>query len=571
MRGNSKLRHFLLMSLTLLFYQNCGNFSSNEQGLEAGSSALSGVQFKCTDDSLASETKSLVLNKTQYINSIQDLFGEAVLQSVTGQLSALSDVVNDLDSFERQSLISSSVVNSYNMLAESISDIVVADLKLREKVFGSCSLQSSPPLSCIENYIDNFSTKILRRPLTETEKTFVRSLANGSGDFKVNFASVLAYHLQSPYFLWRLELGSENSQPDEKINLSQYDIASRISFSATDSIPDEALFLAAKGGELSSLAAIKSHTMRLLKSPRGQKKVSKALNWWAQSDRTADLSQLPSALLNGVTLEGISEAMTSEAEEFVQKTIFVENGSFRDLLTSRVSYAKHPGLAAIYGHAPALQGSAQFNNRRQGLLMRAPFLSHNSGRTPLIHRGVHFQKRFLCNTIPSPTVDIADDRESDALSHDELLSTSNREAIAHQTRSSTCMGCHSVINPTGFLFENFDPLGRIRQSEKIFDNDGVFVRDISVITNTEVPLSGGEWATMSDAFDLITYVATSEEGSACVTKNLFRYFNEKKESAQDSCELNRTFELIKDDQRPIIEALTELIANEHIGEKVYSP
>jgi hypothetical protein len=553
----------------MFLYQNCGGFKSAEDGASVSSSSFGSVSFKCSDDSLASTSKSLMLSKLQLSNAIEDLFGASVLNAVSNELSSLSEPVNNQDTNERLSLIGASDGDSYMAIAYAVATQVVNNKARREAVFGACSSLASPAVNCIDGFINNFAKRILRRPLSLSESSFTKNLANSGGSYITNLEAILAYHLQSPYFLWRLELGEGGTHTPEKTYITQYEIATRIALAATDSIPDQILLMAAEQGQLNSMSVIRSQTQRLINTKRGQDKVIRMMSWWSLANRPSDIANLPADLASSLNLNGLTNAMSDEANLFIKDIIYNSGGSFSDLLTSKKSFASHDGLASIYGHAPVTDGQpVQITERRQGLLMRASFFTHDTPRTSIIHRGVDFQKRFLCKTIPSPNVDIVGERDADALTHDELLNTSNREAIAHQTKSPVCMGCHSVINPTGFAFENFDSFGRLRQVEEVYDQ-GLFVRNIAINTATSVPFPGNTLLEVQDAYDLISGVAHSSAGTACIAKTAYRYINEKMETESDNCELKRAQDFFGNEDKPILDALIEIIANEHIGEKVH--
>ncbi len=564
--GLKKIIQLTLLFFTIVLYQNCGGFQSAE---DAGLESLGTVSFKCTDDSQTSETKSLMLSKNQMANAIEDLFGSDTLSNVSGALSAVPSPVNDSTTHARRSLISSSEVDAFHTLAEVVAADVVGDQNKRESIFGACSSMATPAATCIDGFINGFAKRIFRRPLTANEQNYIRGLANSGGDYLVNITSILSYSLQSPFFVWRLELGGNGNHTTEKTFLTQYEIAARISFATIDSVPDQELMDAADQGALSNLAQIKLHTERLLKSNRGQEKVADMLAWWSLADRAKDVSNLPNQLSAGINLNGLNQAMVDEARAFIKHVVFTEQGSFKELLTSKKSFASHTGLATIYNHTPVTGPPETMGDRRQGLLMRASFLTHDTYRTSIIHRGVDFQERYLCNSIPSPNVDIVGDRDNEVLTHDELLQTMNREAIAHQTASPICMSCHSVINPTGFAFENFDSFGRVRSEEMIFEDDGSFVRTLPIDTATEIPMPGDQVVPVADAYDLITRMVESGEGAACLSRNLYRFVNEKREQRVDNCELKHVYESLQSPDQPIINAIVDLIANEHVGEKVH--
>ncbi|MEK7355027.1 MAG: DUF1592 domain-containing protein, partial [Bdellovibrionota bacterium] len=433
----------------------------------------------------------------------------------------------------------------------------------REAVFGACSSLASPPVTCIDGYLGGFAKKILRRPLTTEERALAKAIANSGGSYQTNLAAVLSLHLQSPFFTWRIEIGNDTQSSATDFLLTQYEIASRISYEAADMPPDQALMGAADRGELSDLENVKIHVGRLLKTPYGREKVQNSLMRWSLSDRVANVDSLPAALKQDVDTTGLDEAIMNEARAYVDYMLFTKNASYADLITSKVSFAAHAGLAKIYEHAPVTGAPATFGGRRQGLLMRSAFLGGAGTRTSIIGRGVEFQKHVLCNEIPSPTADIVDLRTQAEFTHDELMFKTNKEAVAYQTKAPVCMGCHSVINPSGFAFENLDPLGRYRTSEAIFDGT-TFVRNLPVDAASSVPMGDGKMAPVQDAYDLMSFVAYSPRASACFTRNVYRFIYEKEETEADSCHLAGVHRLVADPKTPLLDGLVEAIAAKSI-------
>jgi hypothetical protein len=177
---------------------------------------------------------------------------------------------------------------------------------------------------------------------------------------------------------------------------------------------------------------------------------------------------------------------------------------------------------------------------------------------------VAFQKRVLCNEITSPSQAVVNIRDAQKYTDEEALEHTNREVVAYNTQSPVCQTCHDKINATGFAFEALDPLGRIRLKEPIFNPDGTLRHSLDIDSRTSVPLSSGGTLAVQDAFDLVTYVAESSEGSACFSRNVFRYVNEKRETEDDYCALNEVQKLLNDSGKPVLDAMVELIANDTI-------
>jgi hypothetical protein len=370
--------------------------------------------------------------------------------------------------------------------------------------------------------------------------------------------AILSYHLQSPSFIWLFERGS-GSGVDGRVQLTQFELASRLAFRLTDFPPDETLYKAAKSSLLNSKDSIRTQAVRLLNSDHGKKKIVQSLLRWSSMGQAASITQLPAYLTDGIQLDGLEDAMVSEAADYIEYMVFNQRVNLTVLLNSKLSFAKHEGLAKIYGHAPVTDGvPVNFPNQRKGLLMRAPFFTGGSTRTDIIHRGLDFHQHILCGNIPEPTVDIANSREDDVLTPEQKLKTSNRDALAYQTKRPVCMQCHGTINPTGGVFEMFDPLGRIREQEAIFDESGKFLRNIAVNPSADVPTPGGRTVASRDGADLIDYVAKSSEGNECFVRNSFRFMYEKAETPADDCQLEFSFQSLIDKDKPIFDMFVEM-------------
>ncbi|MGZ3795470.1 MAG: DUF1592 domain-containing protein [Pseudobdellovibrionaceae bacterium] len=562
---------FLSFFILLVSFNNCGKgFKIHDPDLNqsiAGLPSTSPEQFSCSDPTARSASLSYVLSKTQYQNTLSDLFGNTIMNGLTNQLSALSNDTFDNVTHARITSLTSGKIDAYFYTAKTVAALVLNDSTLTKKIFGDCAILATPGADCIDTYLNGFAKKIFRRPLTTDEKAFAKTIANRGGQYSANLTTILSLHLQLPAFIWRLELGN-GTDAVTNFKLTPYELATRIAFNTTDSTPDDQLLAAADAGQLATLDQVRSQVKRLLLTARGKEKVRSNLMRWGRTENYENFANLPAELTSGIQLDGLSQAFEDETKAFLDDMLFNQNASLKSLLTSKESFASHPGLAAIYGHAP-VSGSvpATFAGRRQGLLMRASFLTSSKPRTNLIHRGVEFQKYILCNEIPSPSNVIADIRGAHVYSEQELLVHTNREAITYQTDAPLCMSCHATINPTGFAFESFDSIGRLRTQESIFDSTGTFVRTLPIDSATSVPLSSGGQLGVQDAYDLVSYVADSPKGNACFARQAFRYIYEKRESDQDNCQLQTAFNVVSNPAKSVLDALVELIANDAIFDK----
>ena len=451
--SKSKWKAALLLGVLMA---SCAPMDSSE----LSSSDEMRSSFQCFSQFETSHSDTLFLSKKQLSNTIEDLFGSQALQAASVSLSTLASENHNEVSFKRQSLISGDKVQAYHNIAKEVSNYVVSDTATRRKVFGVCADAGALTSACLDDFLNGFAVNILRRALKPGEKTFVQNLRVSGGSKDESLVAIMQYLLQSPYFIWRIELGG-GVVSGNNFYLTPFETAARLSYKLTDSTPDQNLIEAAKQDQLKTETQIKTHARRLLMSNRGKKKAVENILRWSLTDKVEDLSNLPSGLTAGVQMAGLGTAMIEESKKYIEHIVFDKKGTFKNLLSSKASFAEHPGLASIYEHSPYTGGEPrQFNDVRKGILMRAPFYTSTGSRTSIIHRGVELQERILCNSIPTPNVDIANDRNVNARTQVEALLHSNRSNITELTKSPVCMGCHSVINPTGFALEEMDSLGR---------------------------------------------------------------------------------------------------------------
>ncbi len=510
---------------------------------------------------------SYTLTKKQYQNTLNDLFGSNILSKAESLLALIPSESYNLYDRERLNGISKESILAYHRVAKNIADQVTADNNLITQFFGTCATQSSPGSTCINTYLNSYARRIFRRPLNSTELTYARNLVNGGGSYKTNINHLLAYHLQSPYFIMRVELGSQNDET-QNFEITPYELASRLAFAATDSAPDEQLLNRAADGTILNLSTMRSEAKRLLLKANGRSKLKDVLMGWSSMNHPEDISILPDTLLSQYYGANLETAMVDEAEKFIEYILYEKNGTFQDLLTSKASFASNPDLAKIYQHAPASStrtpgsATALMSGRRQGLLLRAPALTSAVPRASSIERGVNFQANILCNELPSPTGSIFDSRFDQDLTEIQKLEATTRDSVHHLTNDSTCMTCHSSINPAGFAFENFGPFGELRTQEKIFKNNGAFYQNLPINSSATVPTFNNQSVAVQDAMDLVNYVANSNNGKACFSKKMFRFIYEKRETADDNCQLDQMYQSVSQEGGTLVDAFVKIIANE---------
>jgi hypothetical protein len=162
--------------------------------------------------------------------------------------------------------------------------------------------------------------------------------------------------------------------------------------------------------------------------------------------------------------------------------------------------------------------------KHAGVLTQPAFLSYNAtvDRTHPILRGVFVMRKLLCDPPPSPPAGLVDGTNNVT----DPNATQRDRLEVHRT-SPSCWGCHQFIDAIGLTFENFDAVGRWRDTEK----SGAPVDAAGALLETDVD------GPVTNAIELTKKLAQSAQVQRCVAVDWFRYANGRGESMQDSCSI----------------------------------
>ncbi len=306
--------------------------------------------------------------------------------------------------------------------------------------------------------LPGFLRRAWRRPATSEEVDAFLLLADqlepDHGPV-VAMQGVVAATLQSPDFLFRVEIGTPDATDPALRWLTDHELASRLAFFLTDRPPDDALLDAADAGELSTGAGLDAHAQRLLATTDARA----ALTFWF--DQTLELDKIDTLDKDSALYPELADLlpdMHAEISELFAITAYDNDDDLAQLLTT--AYAS-PALAnAIYG----VQASAPFelpaDQARGGVLGRAGLLAasaHNTVTSPT-HRGKLVRTRLLCGSVPPPPAGVVTEL-SDA------TEGSLRDRLEQHATDPQCVGCHEMMDPIGYGLEYFDPIGRWRDND----------------------------------------------------------------------------------------------------------
>jgi hypothetical protein len=262
--------------------------------------------------------------------------------------------------------------------------------------------------------------------------------------------------LQAPHFLYRAEVSSGTAQ-NGRVPLSEWEIASRLSYGLTASMPDDALFAAAVARKLGTRDGVLEEARRLLGLQAASMRTFddfhyQYLNLARYELATKDTMRYPQWTGIGATM------LRDEANRFVRDVVMTKDKGLADLLLSPAAFV-NGRLAALYGlamPAPPVAGAADpfvpvmlDPTQRAGILTRIGFLaSYADGAQPqTILRGAYINHDILCADLPPPP---------DAFNLPPAVGKTNRQRIEAGTHVAACAGCHqNLINPPGFALGGF--------------------------------------------------------------------------------------------------------------------
>jgi Protein of unknown function (DUF1592)/Protein of unknown function (DUF1588)/Protein of unknown function (DUF1595)/Protein of unknown function (DUF1587)/Protein of unknown function (DUF1585) len=485
------------------------------------------------------------LTAAQYANTLRSIFSdpnvptETVLSdaAVLGfNVDAQAAVVRDLEG---------ELLMNY---AESVADWAVQNGKT--SAFTSCTEATD---QCQREFVMNFGAKAHREPLTDARISAYLALFEAEASFDDGARAVISAMLQSPFTLYRRELGTQAS---DLFALGPYELASELSYWLTDAPPDAALYDAAANGRLSSTDDLLAEATRLLETPQARQSLARFLDGWLRLDKLGSKAKDESLLPLPAALR---ESMLQESRELFLNT-FYEGGTLADLFSARYTYVDQ-SLAQLYGLGGGGQSAQRVDTtgttRPAGLLGHAAFLTTHalSDNSSPVQRAKIVIERLLCGVLPPvpSNVDTTLDTKTDF--------ATNRERYEEHRKNEACRTCHEVMDPIGFAFEHFDAFGRYRDQENGVDINAT--GSLSQLRSGAVALDGVD--SLSEA------LAESPELQACFVRYLSYYTFGKEGWTEAVCNRDAVLRQAQADDFALKSVLLGIVQAPNFASRVQDP
>jgi hypothetical protein len=351
-------------------------------------------------------------------------------------------------------------------------------------------LQSLPPFgastavqdAAMRRFLAAFLLHAYRRPATPTEVTRLVQLAADiradGGSYKRGVQAAVEAALVSPRFLFRIERDPAPTDTHPVRYLDDYELATRLSYFLSGSMPDDHLLELARKGTLHRPEVLVQETRRLLRDPHTAQSLADnfAAQWLTlrRLDRvTPDTGRFP--LWNA----DLRDAMRTETLLYFSNVV-AQDRSVLDFLDSNYTFLNEP-LARLYGNTevkgPDFRLVRLQSGRRGGVLTQASVLTvtSNPTRTSPVKRGKWVLENLLGEAVPMPPPGVP--QLPDDAQHTAPLTGTLRQRLEEHRRNPACAQCHQRMDPIGFGLENYNAIGMWRTHEddggSLIDASGV--------------------------------------------------------------------------------------------------
>ncbi|MFO0952519.1 MAG: DUF1592 domain-containing protein [Isosphaeraceae bacterium] len=393
--------------------------------------------------------------------------------------------------------------------------------------------------------VARFAERAFRRPVRDEEierlhGMFRLALDRGES-FERAVQLALTAALTSPQFLFLIE--PEETAQDRP--LTEYELASRLSYFLWSSMPDDELFRHAATGTLRM--NLRGQVTRMLDDPKSRRFVENFAGQWLQLRRLAGVN--PDANLFPGFDAKLRDSMRRETETYLDHVVR-EDRSVLELIDSDYTFldeamARHYGLPGVSG--PAFRKVTLDDRRRGGVLTQASVLTltSNPNRTSPVKRGQWILQQILGTPPPPPPPEVA--KLDDSKEAADASSLRDRMEV-HRTNPQ-CAACHQQMDPIGFALENYDAVGRWRTA------DGGFPVDPSG------ELAGGRKFADAQELKSILRDTGAKKFTKCLIENLLTYALGRGLDAYDSCTVEDIRSAVVADHYRARTILQEIVAS----------
>lgn len=414
-----------------------------QAGSASGEGGDQGGSVPSPSDQALAPARVRRLTTQELRNSLADILFD-------GQLAAVPAIrEGSADGFDNQYddlAVHLDFYSALQTLAEEVGEAVTA----RSAQLLNCEASGLRDRPCAERFAERYAGMLYRRPVTAEDVTHLLSVYDAVqeyGDHGEGVGAMAVAMVMSPHFLYRTELGAR-VEPDGQVELTSHERATLLSYFLWRTTPDETLRAAADADQLRNATAMREQVERMLRHPRARSTLRELVLSWLQIRPTQ------AAKDDASFTDEVAQAMLQETSDFIDARWEGGAGGFPSLWRDVTSTAPN-ALSEIYDLPPVAGNQVELDAReRAGILTRPAFVASHTPRREFspIHIGALVRRNVLCQQLPAPPDQIPEAPQDPDLSV--------REKYQAHKDNPGCAGCHELMDPLGFAFEVYDPIGR---------------------------------------------------------------------------------------------------------------
>jgi len=356
----------------------------------------------------------------------------------------------------------------------------------RKKVL-VCDPKTGP--ACVNRILATLARKAYRRPVTGTEvaglSRFVKMATDDGESVEQGIGLAIQAMLVSPHFLFHIERDLYPNDPTQMHQITDVELASRLSYFLWNSMPDDTLLSLAEQRRLRAPGVLDAQVTRMLADPKASALAENFAGQWLETRNLDTIKPDPQKFPEwGPELR---DDFKTETRMFFD-AILRENRPIGDFIDARYTFlnerlAKHYGIDGVAG--PAFRRVELTTPERGGVLGQGSVLAVSSypSRTSVVIRGKYILQNILGTPPPPPPPDVPQLDEQAVGTKMSL----RKQMESHRT-NSICASCHARMDPLGFALENYDAIGKWRTRDGDFpvDASGVLPDGKSFSTPAEM-------------------------------------------------------------------------------------
>jgi hypothetical protein len=342
----------------------------------------------------------------------------------------------------------------------------ISETPSRQKIFTCHPSAEAEQDACAKKILSSLARRAYRRPVTDKDVAALSKLyaaGKADGGFESGVRMAIQGILVSPEFLFRIERDPAGMAPETTYQLSDIDLASRLSFFLWSSIPDEELLSMAEKGKLHDSEVLDAQVKRMMADPKAAALVENFAGQWLYLRNLSMVSPDPGVFPDFD--DNLRKAFQKETSLFFE-SMLREDRSMLDLLRADYTYvnerlARHYGMPGIYGSS--FRRVTIADEARKGLLGQGSILTVTSrpARTSPVLRGKWVLENILGTPPPPPPPDVPPLEEKG----EKVANRSMRERMTDHQKNPVCSNCHSRMDPIGFALDSYNGIGQWRTED----------------------------------------------------------------------------------------------------------